>query len=513
MVDPALGQKLKILTLCALGLVLAIFLGAQIGNSRYTPLLLGAVVVAVFSFSIFSGRFFWVLTIASSFLEGTFPILGGSFTPFQILMAIGVTKFLIGEIVLKHTKIKKPDRFDMLLIAGFMAVLVWHGIQDRFGMKFLGSSVWGGRNYVNVFVGLAAFFVILTIPVKPKVWAKLPYLILAVTTFDLFIAVITKTFPSTIYKIYPFYSAVSNASLVEIVTGDVDVTERVGAFGNFGFALITLVLASVALPRILHPSNFFRLVALIIGVCSAFYSGFRTAVINGFVGILIAGIRDLRWAVLAVLPFAALLLFGVSVINSEFVSLPKQVQRSLVFIPGHWDADMVQDARSSNDFRGRIWTLFLRSYFPVHPFLGRGFGFNSEWGEKSVYKNDPRASLQTVETGNIHNGFLATLDCLGIVGTIFFVIWNLRLLGRTLQVKFRRNDPEGIVLRFVAIYLGVWIICYWMGAATVGTFLPREFALAAVFLRLRHDDIEEDQQTSSVPEAVRPARHPRLAVT
>src|SRR5256885_5957465 len=143
MLNPAVAQKLQIFTLCLAGLLLAVFLGTQIGESKYAPLLLGALVVVVASVSIFSGGFFWVLTIASSFLGGTFPILRGSFTPFQILMAIGVAKFLLTDIVLKRTRIQWPARFHVRMIACFMAIITFHGVHDRFGMKFLGSGVWG----------------------------------------------------------------------------------------------------------------------------------------------------------------------------------------------------------------------------------------------------------------------------------------------------------------------------------------------------------------------------------
>src|SRR5262249_57447136 len=94
-------------------------------------------------------------------------------------------------------------------------------------------------------------------------------------------------------------------------------------------------------------------------------------------------------------------------------------------------------------------------------------------------------SVWTVETGNLHNGFLASLDSMGIIGTLFFVIWNLRLLVRTLQVPFRRDEPNGMVLRFIALYLAVSIISYWIGAQDLGTFLSHELVLAEVFLRLR----------------------------
>jgi hypothetical protein len=499
MFDPALSQKLGIAVICTAALTLAVYLGAQIGNSIYSPLLLGAAALIVLSIPFFSGHFFWVLTIASSFLGGTFPVLGGQFTPFQILMAIGVVKFLVGDVVLKHSRIKKPARFDTVLIAGFMAVLIWHGVHDRFGMKFLGSSIWGGRHYVNVFVGLAAFFVILTVPMKPKLWAKLPHMIMAVTIFDLAIAIITTLFPASIYKIYPFYSAVSQSGIEEITSGE-SVTGRIGAFGNFGFILITWVLASINVRTILLPSNFFRLVGLVIGGFSVLYSGFRSAVINTFVGFLAAGIRDLKWAVVALLPLAAIILFGVSFVNSEIVKLPKQVQRSLVFIPGHWDTEMVLDAEASNDFRRRVWSLWLRDYFPAHPFVGRGFGFKSEWGHRLVNPNDPYLDIQVIETGTIHNGFLAALDCFGIIGTTFFVIWNWRLLAQTFRVPSPRTNPEAVALRFLGIYLAVWIICYWMGALDVGSFLPREFALAGLFLRLqRENKLVAEVPTSSSP--------------
>jgi len=112
-------------------------------------------------------------------------------------------------------------------------------------------------------------------------------------------------------------------------------------------------------------------------------------------------------------------------------------------------------------------------------------------------------TIQVIETGNIHNGFLASLDAMGIIGTIFFVLWNLRLLIRTLRIKFNKDDPAGVVLRFIALYLGVSIISYWTGASDVGSFLPREFALAAVFLRLQR---EVEPRTETIAVASRPER-------
>lgn len=505
MVNPAVAQQIKIFLICGIALLLAVFLGIEIGAEHYPRLAIGAVVVGMAAFTVFSGRFFWIFTIASSFLGGTFPILKGQFTPFQILMAVGVAKFFIGDVVLRRTKLKFGPRFDTALIMCFMTVLFWHGVHDRFGMKFLGSSVWGGRHYVNVFVGLVAFAVIQSLPIPLKLWSKLPYTILAVTTFDLLIGVITAIFPASIYKIYPFYSAVSMAGIEEISVGE-SLTGRIVAFGGFGFVLILLVFSSVRVGSILHPSNFRRLVMLGLGWAAVLYSGFRTFVFNSFFATMVAGVRDLKGRVVVLIFLLAFFLAGVSFINSEVVRLPKQIQRSLTFIPGKWDPAMVQDANASNDFRRTVWDLFVRQYFPVHPLLGRGFGFRAEWTQTSIY--NPRAIdfQQMVETGNIHNGFLASLDTWGIIGTLFFVVWCLRLLRQTFGVPFLRKDPPSIALRIVALYLAVSVLSFWLSANSIGSFLPQIFALAGVFFRLREDvGIEQKPAAASTPIAERAA--------
>jgi hypothetical protein len=478
-------ESLKPLMIGAVGLLFAVVLGWIIGSEGYQPLVLGTLIIIGLIIWFGTGRFFWVLTIASSFLGGTFPILGGAFSPFQILMLMGVAKFVVEDVIMRRTSLMAKNRFDMLMIAGFMGILTFHGIHDRFGMRFLGSSVWGGHNYVNVYVGLMAFFVVQSIPMKPKVWSKLPYVILAVTTFDLFIAVITTIFPASIYKIYPFYSAISVTGL-EDISRTPDVTQRIGSFGNFGFILIIIVLASISLQEILNPKNLRRLILLILGSITVLFSGFRSAVVNAAIAFLAAGIRDLKYGVLALLPLFVGILFAFSVIHAQFFHLPKQFQRSLVFIPGSWDAEMVQDAAASNDFRWQIWSLWTKEYFPEHALLGRGFGFKSDWSKQSTTYQGAIDYRQTVEVGNIHNGLFSTLDTFGIVGTIFFVIWNLRVLARTFRVSFRRRDAAAIALRFLALFLSVSIISYWYGAQNVGTFLPQEFALVAVFLRLQH---------------------------
>ena len=276
-------------------------------------------------------------------------------------------------------------------------------------------------------------------------------------------------------------------------------TDRIGAFGNFGFLIIAIVFATISLRSILHPDNFPRLIAIFVGGLGALLSGFRSAVLNVALLIVSAGIRDLKAAAILLLPAFAALFFIFSVVNSEVVRLPKQVQRGLSFFPGHWDSDMARDANASNDFRFQIWTLWWEQYFPRHPILGRGFGFKSEWTKKSLYYGEAADHRQMIETGNIHNGLLASVDTFGLFGTLFFTIWNIRLLVSAFRVPLDHRKGDYFALRFLSLYLAVAIISYWIGAQNVGTFLPQEFALAGLFLRLRKD--------------LKPAERPKRQVT
>jgi hypothetical protein len=503
-----MGQTLKIVLVVTLGLLLAVWLGLGVGESNYHTVVLVSLFVFLGLLWFGLGEMFWPVTIASSFLGGTFPILRGSFTPFQILMAIGVTKFLVEEIIFRRRIMARTKRLDLILLLGFMAILTFHACKDRFGMRFLGSGVWGGRNYINVYVGMAAFFIIQSVTVKSKAWAKLPYLMLGVTGFDLLIAVITTLFPSSIYKIYPFYSAVSVAGIEEIISGE-SLTGRIGSFGNFGFILVILVLASLPLRKILTLSKLTPMVLLCGGWVAVLFSGFRSAVFNTMIATVLAGIRDLRWGILAFLPMLAALLFSLSILNTEVIHLPRQIQRGLTFLPGKWDTQMELNATASNEFRKQLWTVFVYEYFPAHPWFGRGFGFRKQLAaDDSFLKYNPNWDRDAVEVGNVHNGFLATLDVFGVVGTIFFVAWNLRLLVRTLFVGFRTDAPSAMALRFVALSLGVSVLSYWIGALNVGSFLPQEFALAGVFLRLQRTVTSEagDQPTQAVTQQAVPTQ-------
>ena len=56
--DSYLSQRIKMVSLCGAGLVLAILAGVNIGSANYAPLLFGAAIVTFGVLALFIGRSF-----------------------------------------------------------------------------------------------------------------------------------------------------------------------------------------------------------------------------------------------------------------------------------------------------------------------------------------------------------------------------------------------------------------------------------------------------------------------
>src|SRR5262249_42641923 len=112
MLNPAVVIRWKLFLATVVGILFAVFLGKEIGVGNYIYLTfeIGAILIA--AVVSFSGGYFWVVAIASTFLGGQFPILHGQFTPFHIFVGVAVLRFLVTDVVLKRTKLTFGNRFD-----------------------------------------------------------------------------------------------------------------------------------------------------------------------------------------------------------------------------------------------------------------------------------------------------------------------------------------------------------------------------------------------------------------
>jgi hypothetical protein len=502
------ARSLFLFGVVALGLVAAWVAGNQVAEQDFVgiALILGTFLLGLVWFM--TGENLWVYVAGSAFLSGTVGILG-NLSPFMILSLLGLAKYIVDKVIFGKLNLRTGVKGDFLLICGFMSVLTWHAISDRLGLRILGSTVWGGRFYVWIYCGLFAYIVLSSLPVDGKAWSKLPLLILFALFFDLIVGVITAMVPSLVEVIAPFYSGVSLSGYQNVDVGVVeDKTGRVGAFGDFGLGILLLVLARYNIASLWRPNYFIAFVGTIVGIAGVLAGGFRSAILNTLLLFLAASIRDLKGRAFLMIAGVAGLLILLPLVHQHVFSLPKQIQRGLTFLPADWDPEMVADAESSNEFRFKIWNIWASKFFPEHPFLGRGFGFDPSLTGYSSYVSDASDinwDIVCVATGSIHNGFFSVIDAMGIVGAVFFIFWQLVLLRRIVIYLLKEdNSGSNPALRYLALYLFITILSYWMGALNVGAYLVRFFVLASAFnaLLLQHRSIRFFHEHSQDRDAV-----------
>ncbi|NJK90817.1 MAG: hypothetical protein HC904_02645 [Blastochloris sp.] len=302
-------------------------------------------------------------------------------------------------------------------------VLLYHGAQDRFAMRLFGSDIWGGKAYISIALAILAYYVFLSSRYKEDTLSLLPGFAVIFSGFDVFLKLLTMFVPSVTPYVYFFYSDVSSSTL----EGEAAVfASRWGFLGNFGYLLILWSVSNCRIQEFLTKGRWVKASALCLGLFCCILGGYRSSIAVGACLVACAGFRDFGWrGIFCVLPLT--LMLTLAIMLQSLVGLPKQVQRSMAFLPGEWDQAVVADTKGSNDFRIGVWDVWLQEYFPKHAIWGRGFGlkpyeimavlpYTTGSGETPEYSRDEAF----VVSGNLHNGFYSIIDRFGLVGLIFF---------------------------------------------------------------------------------------------
>jgi hypothetical protein len=467
----------------------AVWVVRGIAIENYKPLLFFLVGVSGMFLWFVENRWFWPAVVAALFLQGRLQFIPGGFTLFQVALGFGILRFAVDVLVFKKGRIRGGPKLDQWLIWIFVGILLYHGFSNKFGLRVLGSDIWGGRGYIIILNALLAYYVIQSLPYDGKAWRMLPFVIFLPLGFDLFIQTVTYLVPALVNPIWRFYTGVSLAGMEEF-----DTTERVGAWGGVAIMLATLTVSFFRISEIWRPERVLGLLGVLASVGAALYSGFRSALFAVGLTFVIACWRDLRGKSMFVGILGLLALVTLPMIHTGLFPLPKQAQRALSFMPGDWDPAMVKDAQGSLEFRQGIKDLWWEKYQPQYPWFGRGFGFDPRWADFSIERGGRSYDFydKLIITGNFHNGVLAVLDGVGIIGGIAIFAWTMIVLWRAWRylttVPFTQQHPA---LRWVTLYLVVHLISSWLGGMTIALLVEPTFVLGALLLHLITGEKEE----------------------
>jgi O-antigen ligase len=475
--------RLTIFLVTLAGCVLALYAGVQVteGDLKVPLFVLALFLLILIWFG--ARQWLMVFLVASIFLRGQLNFLPFGFSLFETLMVLVIAQFILECVVFRKQGIRLGPSYDFFVLCCISLILFGHWAEKGFGMRIFGSEIWGGRGYVTIYLAIITYLIIHTLRPSHAMTHWLPLAVVAVHLFDVVVEVATSRSSAAAFFVYKFYSGISSLALKEDVTG------RLGSFGNLGGYGVIAVLTYVSLTRLWRP-NYWVWALLYIGAfMSCVFSGYRSSLLGFALMTFAAALRDLRGKAIVVCIVGAVFIAFLPLVHSHLIPLPKQAQRALVFLPGEWDRAMVEDANNSNEFRLGVWNMWYAREFPKHPWLGRGIGYSgAEYDYIQQYRMGSREDVYEafVYIQQLHNGFLSTIDTIGVIGGMIFIPWCLVQLVRAVRLLLRHDVwKQPPTLRWTCIFLFMWISSFWIGALTFRSFAPPLIIMVALMLSMR----------------------------
>jgi hypothetical protein len=390
------------------------------------------VVVPLLCYWIGTGQIFWlILVMVGAVVIG---VVGGLQRHAWLLLPFGWV--LTGHLGILPLPLSVRDLTVLLLFVTWLALSAfskqktshrWHVVDwillanllwlaftfylHPVGMRAASSETYGGRSYWNFAIATLAYWVLIRLPDSPREVALLPHFWLAGLFFPALLSTIAYVVPDATLIVYVFYSGI--ATDLFITPGSV---LRLTGYGALGSGLIRFLCAKYPPVSLFNPLRL-RSYVFVFGLAGILVSGFRSSLVTVAPMMFLGSwfrrrTIEIIWA--AVLGLA--LLIGVLWGQGRFYKLPQGVQRTLSFLPGDWEPEVLSDARGSTEWRFQLWLDIFR-YRMINDWW-RGDGFGVAQQDFELTRTNSGESL--VLRGSYHSGPLTTIRNAGIIGLVLF---------------------------------------------------------------------------------------------
>jgi hypothetical protein len=434
------------LLLVLLAVVIAVpLMGYWIGTGQTLWLIFAAVVaLAIFVIAGLRRRA-WLLVPFSWALIGQIGILPVPFSVRDMVVLLIFATWLANAAFTKDATRFRWHALDWILLINF-AWLAYTYYLHPVGVRAASSELYGGRYYWNFLIAGMAYWVIIRLPTSPKQVRWLPHFWLG-GQFVLFVLnAIVYAVPSLTPVIFMLYTDVSTETFLP--SGGVF---RLGSFGAVGAGLIRFLCSLFSPISLLNPLRF-RFYALLFGLVCALTSGFRGVFVVIATTFLLGSMlrrryQDVVLGAVAGIALLTALIFG----QGRFFHLSQSVQRTLSFLPGAWEQEVVEEAKGSAEWRFQLWRDIL-TYRMINDWW-RGDGFGIEQQDFELTRRNSSEAL--VLRGAYHSGPLTAIRNVGIVGLALFYL--LLISGAWYSVRLVKMF-NGTALYPVAIFAALYLV-------------------------------------------------------
>lgn len=462
------SSKIKLIITLAVAFFAALYLGIAAATAQMEAVL-WIVGGAGLTVCLALGRRIWLLLPFMTSLGLVLPIQG-NFSSMLVAQAI-----VLGFSGLLFLMRKLPMRIHFTELEFwclmFILCVVQVYLRNPVGLNIFGGSSVGGRPYVvfGITIATAYLISILRVPPKELKWYVSATMIGSWINFSL----------GALASIAPGFGRYLGASFATDVKQDEGIANREvadeGAAGRVSYVRgISMDFANWICSRVpplkacfnplWAPLIFFTMAA---AAFSGFRSQFAAVGLTYMVGILYrGGLRHLFISIFLI----ATALSALALVNL-IVPLPPNIQRSLTFLPGTWEARYKTDTKESTEWRVQMWIDALSSqrYIKNHT-LGDGLGMTAEQYNKTLALRESKAMGSggmdldreaMMISGDYHSGPVQTIRTVGYVGLVVLVIGLIRLAMLMHRQIERCRNTEWFP---TALFLGniyIWFAFGW----------------------------------------------------
>ena len=430
----ALFRSLIVYAVCV---PLAIIIGWMLANPLdYQSLGFIGVLVAITVFPLLM-KWHYPLLIFSLGAPITVFFLPGHPNLFLPMVMVSLSISVVERILNRDQPFVSPGGVQWPLFALIGVVVFTAEMTGGFGLRSLGSGVYGGKKYVTLMIGILSFFAIIARPI-PRKYANLYITLFFGSGVLSFISDLYPLVPSPLHFIY-LVLPMSDRGMDEYGNFHMElgVTRMFGVASAAG-AVFFWMLARHGIRDIFLSGKPWRPLVLGVSFILIFLGGFRSSIIGALIVLsLIFYLEKMHRTGMMLVVVLGGIMGGVLLVPLA-PHLPYTFQRSLAFLPLPLRQDALMDAEGSTEWRLEIWSALLPEV-PKYLMLGKGFSFtaatfNESMGRNATFqKNISAADNPLALSSDFHSGPLSVVLSFGLWGVLawlwywaagFWVVWR-----------------------------------------------------------------------------------------
>ena len=420
-------QKITAFGIFLGGCALAIYAATETvaGNTRTLILIFAAICGGIFIINL-KENFWLILPVGLSLSLPTIP-LGSRQISSQELAIMLATLLFILRIAMHNQPIKLRPIWSWPIFF-YLACLALSYTLHPVGLWAFGSNTGGARFYVQIALAFFAFLILSSIVPKER---HLKFILVACLIGNL----ITAGWQVLCYFLFPAFTWLTTAPTA--FAEEESFYSWHQALSQVSLPVYTFILVSMPFQRLFSVKNlFWSIPCLIACLIVTALSGKRAAMAMMFLFPLIIALARKEYLFLLLGGFVATVLVSVAVLGQgRLFVLPLAAQRTLVNLPGQWDARVLAsttglDKEEADVFRSmmkkKAWEIIKEQ-----PLTGKGLSINLKDMVALIQTDqgtEKKAMAALAAGSSWHHKWLGISADIGVPAAIFYGFFSLQLL-------------------------------------------------------------------------------------